>query len=183
MACKGKRITNPVNQQTIEFIATAKDTNGQELEMVATWEPHTFQPALHYHPYQDEIFKVLEGELTLNLNGKKVQMQKGESVLIASGMVHSMWNDSSQRVVVNWKVFPAMDTEYFLETGVGLAADGKTGRNGMPDILQIALLAQRFRREFRLIKPSYWLQRILFSLLIPLALLSGRKAVYEKYVD
>ena len=183
MAYKGKRISNPVNKQTIEFVSTAKDTSGGQLEMISTWEPKSARPAEHYHPYQDEVFKVLEGELTLSLNGKEVLLHAGESIHIPPKAVHAMWNNSNKKTKASWTVFPAFQTEYFLETGMGLAFDGKTGKNGLPGILQVALLAQKFSKEFRMRKPSYLLQRIIFCLLTPMALMAGKKAVYRKYID
>lgn len=183
MAYKGKIITNPVNRQSIEFVTTSKDSNGKQLEMIATWAPHSIKPLEHYHPRQHEKFSVVEGELTKLLNGKTCVLSQGQSVDIPAKAAHAMWNNSDKKAVVKWKVLPAMRTQYFLETGVGLAVDGKTGKNGMPDILQTSLLAQKFRKEFRLYKSPYLMQRIIFILLTPFALLSGKKAVYKKYLD
>lgn len=183
MAYKGKRITNPVNRQTIEFVTTAKESSGQQLEMISTWEPVSFKPAPHYHPYQDEVFQVLEGELTLLLNGRTWQLCEGDSVHIPANAVHGMWNASAENVVARWKVFPALNTEHLLETGMGLAADGKTGKAGIPDILQVSLLAMKFKKEFRLRKPSFLLQQIVFYVLTPFALLNRKRAIYSKYID
>lgn len=183
MAYKGKRIFNPVNKQTIEFITTSKDSNGKHLEIISTWLPQSLKPAPHYHPYQDEVFTVIKGELTVMLRGRAYTLREGENLHIPPATVHSMWNESGEEVVVNWKIFPAMNTEYLLETGVGLAADGKTGRKRISGLLQVALLAKKFRKEFRLKKPSYLLQTILFSLLAPFALLSGKRAIYPEYID
>lgn len=183
MAYKGKIITNPLNKQTIEFVTTAGECNGKLLEMVATWGPYSIKPMEHYHPCQDEEFTVLEGELTVRLKGKTFPLQQGDSIDIPANAAHAMWNDTDKKTTVNWKVFPALNTEYFLETGIGLAADGKTSKNGMPDILQTSLLAKKYQQEFRLNKPPYIIQQILFALLTPFALLSGKRAVYEKYID
>jgi len=183
MAYKGKRITNLLTGQTIEFISTSKETHGKLLEMVATWEPHSKEPMEHYHPAQDESFTVLDGILTIAINGRKWALLKGDSIDIPAGATHAMWNAGSKKAVVTWKVSPALNTEYLLETGMGLASDGKTSKNGMPGILQTTLLARKYRDEFRLNKPPYLLQKILFGLLTPLALLSGKKAVYTKYID
>jgi mannose-6-phosphate isomerase-like protein (cupin superfamily) len=183
MAYKGKRITNPANKQTIEFVTTSKESKGRLLEMIASWEPYSIKPMEHYHPYQDEQFDVLDGEMSLMLNGKTYILQKGDVVKIPAKTVHAMWNHSDNKAVMNWKVSPALHTEFFLETGMGLVADGKTGNNGMPGMLQTILLAQKYRKEFRLHQPNYILQRIVFAVLTPFALLSGKKAVYEKYID
>lgn len=183
MAFKGKQITNPVNRQTIEFLTTAKESNGQMLAMISTWEPCSAQPATHFHPVQDEVFCVLEGELTLELDGEKRKLRRGETIHISANTVHSMWNESAEKVVAHWKVFPALQTEYFLETAMGLAADGKVGKKGVPDILQVSLLAKKYRREFRLQKPAFLLQQVMFCILAPLAILRGKKAVYPQYID
>ena len=110
-------------------------------------------------------------------------IRKGNVIHIPAGTAHVMWNNSSKLAVANWKVIPAYDTEYFLETGIGLAAAGKIGRSGMPGLLQVSLLAQRFSREFRLHKPPFFLQRLLFCFLKPIALLSGKQPIYKEYID
>jgi quercetin dioxygenase-like cupin family protein len=184
MAYSGKRIVNPHSGQTIKFIITAKESKGEKLEMITSWLPHSQKPAEHYHPFQEEYFKVMEGELTITINHKETRvLKKGDVMYIPAGTTHAMWNNSSKQAVASWKVFPAYDTEYFLETGIGLAAAGKIGRNGMPGLLQISLLAQRFSREFRLKRPSYLVQQILFGLLKPIALLSGKQPIYKEYID
>jgi hypothetical protein len=46
-----------------------------------------------------------------------------------------MWNNSDGKTIVNWKVQPARNTENLLEMASGLANDGKTNANGLPNIL------------------------------------------------
>lgn len=176
-------IINPVQKQSIEFVTTARESKGRLLEMIATWEPHSMKPRPHYHPYQDELFVVAEGEMTVLLDGNIHVLRKGDSIEIPANSVHAMWNNSDRKAIMKWKVAPALKTEYFFETGMGLAADGKTGKNGMPGLMQAALLGQRYRKEFRLHQPHYLIQRILFSILTPFAKLAGKKAVYPKYID
>jgi hypothetical protein len=94
-----------------------------------------------------------------------------------------MWNDADDRAIVNWKVYPALDTEYFFETGMGIATYQRTNQLGMPGILQIALTANKFSRMFRLAKPSFTVQQIVFALLSPLAYLAGYKPQYKEYID
>jgi hypothetical protein len=94
-----------------------------------------------------------------------------------------MWNASTGKTVINWQVRPAMNTEYLLETTTGLVNDGKTTANGKPGLLQIALIANRYADVFRLAKPPYVIQRILFAILTPFAYLAGYKALYQKYLD
>lgn len=183
MAYKNKIISNPVTNQTIEFLQTAKDTAGSLLEMQSTYAGKSKEPAVHYHPKQQELFTVLEGELTVILNGHKSILKKGNQLQIAANEVHSMWNDTDGTTVVNWKVWPAFDTEYLLETATGLAIDSKTNKDGMPNILQLSLTGVRFDHVFRIVKPPHTILIFLFYFLTPIARLLGYKSVYEKYID
>ena len=183
MAYRNKSICNKPTGVDVIFLQTSKDTNGALLEMQATYRPRSREPVVHYHPVQTELFTVISGELTVRLIGKLVTLRRGEQLEIKPNTVHSMWNNSGEPTVVNWKVQPAMKTEYFMETAAGLATDGKTNLDGMPDLLQSALMANHFSREFRLAKLPFAIQQIAFLFLVPMAILFGKKAVYSKYVD
>lgn len=183
MAYRGKIINNPAARMSIHFLQTKKDTGGKLLEMEATYQPHSTEPLMHYHPNQAEDFTVLEGELTVTVRGETSTLKAGDSLHIARGVQHAMYNASNNKTVVNWQVRPALDTEHLLETTAGLAADGKVNKKGMPGILQVALMANKYSRVFRLSKPSFAVQKILFTVLSPFAFLAGLQADYEEYLD
>ena len=183
MAYKNKLISNPKTGQEIKFLQTAKDTNGQLLQMEVTFGAYSKEPLAHYHPVQKEVFTVISGQIQVRLNTEVKILKKGDTLHIDENVVHAMWNNSGTKAVVNWKVQPALDTEYFLETTTSLASDGKTNENGVPGILQVAVMAKKFSHVFRLSKPPFVLQTILFSLLTPFALLAGYKPMYKKYID
>src|SRR6476469_1289446 len=125
MAYKNKIIRNPITGHTLKFLQTAADTGGQLLEMEATYSVASGPPPPHYHPAQNEDFTVLEGCLSVEFNGELKQLHPGERLHIPRNTVHAMWNAAGIKTVVNWQVRPALITEYFLETGTGLARDGK----------------------------------------------------------
>lgn len=181
MAYKGKIIRNTITGQEIKFLQTSVDTEGDLLEMQSTFSPTSNKPPAHYHPSQREDFVVEEGELTVCLNGVISVLKKGESLHVPANCIHSMWNASNKKTIVNWKVCPALSTEYFLETIFGLSNDGKTDQTGRPSIFQVALLSGKYANVFRLTKPSFKVQKVVFSLLAPVAHLKGYKADYEKY--
>ena len=151
--------------------------------MEATYNVHSKEPAPHCHPYQTEDFTVLSGEMTVRLHGQLRVLKQGDTLHIPKNTEHSMWNHTDQRAVVHWKVQPAMETDHFLENFTGLANDGKTNATGMPNLLQIALLANRYAHVVRLSKPPFAVQKILFSILSPIARLAGYQSSYEKYID
>lgn len=183
MAYRNKVIRNPVTGQSIRFLQTSCDTEGQLLEMESTFAPHSTEPLAHYHPQQHETFEVLEGSLHVRINGKLRVLGKGEKLEIPPSTPHSMWNASGVRTMVNWRVEPALSTEYFLETGMGLAAQGKVNKKGMPSLLQTVLLAHRYKQVYRLAKPAFFLQKAVCKVLEPVARMKGYKAVYEELID
>jgi mannose-6-phosphate isomerase-like protein (cupin superfamily) len=183
MAYKGKVLENPLTGQDIRFLKTAKDTQGKFLEMESVYPTISVEPTEHYHPAQEEDFSVISGELTVKMNGSIAVYKAGDHFYIPKGVAHAMWNASSEKTVINWQVRPALSTEYFLENANGLVREGKTNTKGMPDLLQVALIANKYKSVFRLANPPYAVQRILFSVLAPFAYLAGKKAEYKKYID
>lgn len=183
MAYRNKRISNSKTGQEILFIRTAKETHGSLLEMQTTYHARSAEPMMHYHPLQKEDFMVLSGELTVRLNNKVQILRQGDTLHIPAGKSHAMWNNSGSKTIVNWQVRPAMNTEHFLETGMGLANDNKVNEKGMPNILQVSLLANRFSNVFRMAKPPYMVQKFIFTVLSPVAWISGYRGMYKKYID
>ena len=183
MAYKNKLLINHLTGQDILFLQTAKDTDGKYLEMETTYHSNSTEPPLHYHPFQSEDFTVLSGEVTVKLNSGKRILKQGDTLHINPKESHAMWNASGNKAVVNWKVQPAMNTENLFETMNGLIKDRKTNGKGMPGILQISLTISKFSPVFRLTKPSYIVQKILFSIIKPVALLAGYRGMYKKYID
>jgi len=183
VAYKNKIIRNNKAGQDICFLQTSKDTNGTLLEMEAIFSAHSKEPLPHYHPVQCEDFTVLAGQINVRINGQVKVLEAGERLHIAPNTIHSMWNDSDEKTVVNWQIRPAMNAEYFFETLAGLAADNKTDESGKPGVLQIVLTASKFSNIFRLAKPSYRVQQILFKVLSPFAYLTGYRPTYKQYLD
>jgi quercetin dioxygenase-like cupin family protein len=183
MAYRNKVLKNPRTGHTIKFIQTAKDTDGQLLEVEASYPSRSIIPPLHYHPYQEEDFLIVKGQMTLRMDGKIMLLKAGDRLHIPRNTPHSMWNSSGSEAVVNWKVQPALDTEHFFETTAGLAADRQLKKNGRPKLFQSVLMANKFSKVFRLSKPPYTIQRIVFAILIPFAYLAGYRPAYAKYFD
>jgi len=183
MAYKGKIINNKKTGQQITFIQTGDDTGGELLEMESLFQPNSTEPVPHYHPLQVEDFVVLEGEITVRTNGELTILKQGDQLHVKKNQVHSMWNHSKNIARVNWKVMPASETEYFLENGIGIANKNKTNDKGMPGLLQVALLANRFSHVYRVAKPPYAVQKFLFTVLTPFSYLAGYSSCYKEFVD
>lgn len=183
MAYPGKVVENRFIGQTLKFIRTSKDTNGEWLEMETTYSSQSREPVAHYHPFQEEWFEVTQGELSIRMDGRILTLNPGDKIHIPSHQAHSMWNNSAGKTVANWIVKPALRTEEFFENAYGLAQDGKVNKRGMPGFLQLVLFVSEFSNEFRLSNPPYFLMRILGTVLSPISRILGYKATYGKYSE
>src|SRR6185437_956880 len=181
MAFAGKIIFNKKTGQLIKFIRTSDDTEGKLLEMSASFPPQSFRPPMHYHPNQTENFRVVSGSLTVNIDGETILLEQGETLEIPPNVSHSMWNNSRSKTIANWQIQPALQTEYLLETLTGLANDNRTNSLGVPSLLQKVLTARKYNASLRLTSPAYFIQRILFAIITPIAILSGYQADDKKY--
>jgi quercetin dioxygenase-like cupin family protein len=182
MAYKNKIIANPLVGLHVKFLQTAKDTNGKLVEMEASYRPYSKEPPSHYHPYQEEDFIIVKGQMTVRIEGKILLLNQGDTLHIPANTVHSMWNNSAGTSITKWKVQPALDTECFFETTCGLASDKKRSKR-MRSLLQKSLMANKYSNVFRLAKPPFFIQKILFIVLTPFAWLIGYRASYKRYFD
>ncbi|HEX6710827.1 MAG TPA: cupin domain-containing protein [Rubrobacter sp.] len=181
MAKKGEILDNPITGQGIIFRQTAEETDGTLLEVEAVYtKPSPSRPPTHYHPAQEERFEVLSGEVRVQVGGEARTLREGETLVIPAGTRHEMWAEA-EGVRVNWQTRPAMKTETFFETVWGLSRDGMTGSNGTPNLLQAAVIAQAYANEFRLARPPWLMQRVLFAMLARLGRLFGYRASYPQY--
>ncbi|HSS72015.1 MAG TPA: hypothetical protein VLK53_00480, partial [Gaiellaceae bacterium] len=59
----GDTIHNQVTGETITFLATSADTDGEAVVIETVVQPDGFVAAAHVHPSQSERFAVAEGTL------------------------------------------------------------------------------------------------------------------------
>ena len=179
MANRGVVLENPVTGQRIVFEQTAGDTDGELLEVESVYtQPTPSRPPVHYHPAQEEHFEVLAGKLCVIIDGERKTLDEGETLVVPEGTPHTMWAESAG-VRVGWQTRPALETEAFFETVYGLARDGKVNSKGTPNLLQSAVIARSYAREFRLASPPWPVQRLLFAVLAPIGKLLGYRATYR----
>jgi quercetin dioxygenase-like cupin family protein len=60
----------------------------------------------HRHPALTERFTVLEGELTLKLDGRTSIVRKGESAVVEKGVWHHSWNAGDRDTRYAWRSPP-----------------------------------------------------------------------------
>ena len=141
-------IENPVIGERITYLITAKQSNGEKTLLEIQLGPKGGNP-LHYHRFT-ESFKVLEGELTVQISKGKKKLKMGETASVPSNAVHRFYNPSAKPVVFIYELNPACeDFENVLRIGCGLANDGKAGSNGMPkNLWHMAILMNMAEGSF-----------------------------------
>jgi quercetin dioxygenase-like cupin family protein len=107
------------------FLATGEDTNGK----YALWEalvPPGGGPPPHVHSREEEGFYILEGEITLTINGERVVAMAGMFANMPVGTPHSFKNESNKPARMLISVAPAGLEKMFFEVGVPLAEGATT---------------------------------------------------------
>ena len=113
-----------IGQVEIRFLLDDKDTNNQMLLFESVFPPGAKVAAPpHYHQHVDEIGYVLEGILTITLDGKKNDFGPGESCFIPRGVVHHITNNTTQPAKALAMMTPALiSINYFREMSALIGA-------------------------------------------------------------
>ena len=133
---------------TLLFVKTAADTDGELLEMEATYEPSSMPPIPHFHPSQREHFEILEGTMHARIDGAERELRAGDELDVEAGIVHAMWNEGPEPARTLWQTRPALRTEEFFEQTAAVFREAQEqGRD--PDGEKLAEIVQTFSDEFR----------------------------------
>ena len=138
-----KTIRNPAIGYRNTFLQTDVETNGELLQIMYAVETPESKPVIppHIHLQCEERFEVMQGHLGVILDGERQQLGLGEQVLIPPGTPHTFWNAGEDELRFITDVRPPGQLQTYWETVFGLAEDGKVGKNGLPNLLQLAVVA------------------------------------------
>jgi len=180
MATKGQTIANPLTGDSYEFIETTQDTEGECVTMKATLVKKGKVVPNHFHVLQDESFEVVSGKLTIWLNGQTTVLSAGQKITLPKKQPHNHFNDGPEPVIYIQKVTPALDIEFLVENLIGLAADGKA-KNGDYGLVQNLVTMKYLDSKTYLADIPTNVQKILVSIIAPVARRMGYRAIYKKY--
>jgi hypothetical protein len=128
----------------LRFIRTGAETEGELLEMEATYPGDGSMPPMHLHPKQGERFEILEGSMRTIVDGEERVYGQGESFEVPAETPHQMGTNEPTRM--RWEVRPALRTAEFFER---LYGEGPGSAREMGD----GFFAE-FDEEFRLANPT-----------------------------
>lgn len=169
----GDRLENAVTGEVLIFRETAADTDGERIRFETIVHPGGFVAAAHVHPNQTERFDVLEGEVRFRVGGEELVLQPGGTTVVPPGTPHRFWNAGSTDARFICEIAPALQFESLIETMFTLAEEGRTNARGLPNPLQLAVIARAHFDTVQLPFPPAVLQRAALGVGAPLGKLVG----------
>lgn len=176
-----KTVKNPAIGHEITFLKTAAQTNGQLLQIEYRVNQPETKPTipLHIHLECSERFEVVSGQLGVIYDEKRLLLRVGEEIFIPPRVPHTFWNAGDGELRFITDVRPPGSLQTYWETIFGLAEDGKVNRNGLPNPLQLAVVAPLADSYFAGV--PIWLTNLFITIAGGLGRLLGYKASYPKY--
>ena len=141
----------------------AASTGGAYVEMDCTVDPGS-GTMIHYHPEQEESYRVLDGTLEVFLEGRWRALPAGESLTVPRGAVHGFRNASGAPARFLNVHRPALGFERHLETVDRLARSGKVrGTKDLRSLIYLSMSAVEHRPDVP-VRPPYWVVKLLAAL-------------------
>lgn len=182
MLKRGDVFDNPVTGERATIRLGTRETRGERLVIELELRGAGFGLALHRHPSIHERIRVESGSVGISIDGVVSIAELGKTIEIPPGVPHKFWNAGILEAKILMDIRPANRFEAFTRNMIGLAQDGKTGPKGMPNLLQLALIANEFDDVVQFLSPPRLLQSVLFPILAPFARLRGYRGSYSEYV-
>ena len=118
---------------------TGEDTNNQIVEWVNEVDPGVGIPP-HIHTREDEIFRVLKGQVEIMVGGKTTVLEAGDVAFAPKNVVHSWKIVGTEKASMSTSAFPAGIEVMFGELG--------ELPPGPPDFEKVAEICGRFGIRF-----------------------------------
>jgi hypothetical protein len=131
----------------------------------------------HYHKHFDEYWTVVKGTATFVVGKEKFQRQPGETFSAAKNVVHSLVNNTKEDVILITEMRPCADMAKMMSVIAGLQDDGE--KKWMFKYFYVEKKAGL--KEFS--TPTAIPIRIMTALLMPITMLIGKLAGWDKFLD
>jgi mannose-6-phosphate isomerase-like protein (cupin superfamily) len=145
----GDVLTNAASGERIQVLVTAAETDGAYLEWEDTWPAGHRRVAAHVHPEMEERWRVLEGQMQFEIDGKRLTAQVGDVVVAPAGSTHRGWNDGADPARLLVRMTPALRWADVIERLFALAEVGRTDSRGVPGRDDLVALLRDFPGELQ----------------------------------
>lgn len=123
-----EQTVDPVHGVRYEF-----ERQGNEVLTVDTWMQDGGGLPKHYHPVQEEIWWVVDGEVRFHLDGKWQNLRPEDGkVVVAPNTVHGLENKSGAEAHLRCEARPPLGLQEFLEDSARAAREGLFMKGGIP---------------------------------------------------
>jgi mannose-6-phosphate isomerase-like protein (cupin superfamily) len=175
MARTGQTIQNNIAGFTLQWLQTAKESNGEFVKCKMRLAPKSYMPVRHIHPGQTETFEIMTGKLRIECGGITKIIARQESFTVPKGKPHQWWNESeSDELEMIVTMAPAANWETQMEQVFGIM-----NAKGKLSFLQIMAMMKEY--DMYIAGPPLVFQKILSSVLYPFAKIRGIKKFYPEY--
>ncbi|MFD2784453.1 cupin domain-containing protein [Hymenobacter rubripertinctus] len=134
---EGQKLNILGDHQQIKL--TGKDTNGRFLAIYQDNSPNTQIP-MHVHQNEDEVYKIVEGEVEFTVGEKKSVLKSGDTIFLPKNIPHAWKVVGKSNAKVYLDIFPSGLEDMFEELSKLPA--------GPPDFPQIAVICRRYGISF-----------------------------------
>jgi len=128
-------IINKATGDTIEFLQTSKETNGEMSEFIMILAPKSSwaKKPRHFHPFQTETFEIISGELNLTVgDNHHILTSASEKIVVNKFVLHSFWNNTNEHVKFKAEIYPPINIEKGLRLTYSLSEKGKISKSNIP---------------------------------------------------
>jgi mannose-6-phosphate isomerase-like protein (cupin superfamily) len=182
---------NPRLGQRVRFLTLPAETGGRGFTLEYVYQPFTGKTAVpaHLHTHATETFEILSGAAKYRVGDRERSARKGDWISLPAGVAHvHPWSVSADELHVRQTTeVSGLDGEGLLAslqalvTLFGLAAAGKVNGNGLPNILQLAVLIRSTMPGTYIAGIPTTIQRLLFGGLARIGEVAGYRTAYPEF--
>jgi quercetin dioxygenase-like cupin family protein len=125
-----------IGSLALRFLADETQGSGNLVMFEMTVPPNARVPAPHHHRDVDEMVYVLQGTLTMSLDGQKRALGPGDSLFVPRGAVHGFENPGPETARSLAVLTPgSIGRRYFEELAAEINVAGKPDLAKVKDIM------------------------------------------------
>lgn len=121
-------------------------------------------PPIHYHPLQEEVFYIREGELTVFKNDRWIKLHAGESFVIPAKTPHSYKNSSGQPVLFDFCITPRVRFREMIEEMDKYVQQQKIRGTDFKSIAHLCRVMNAYPDVTQSVKPPQFVVRLMAGL-------------------
>jgi mannose-6-phosphate isomerase-like protein (cupin superfamily) len=144
-------------------------------------EPLAEGPPPHIHSTFDEVFEVVNGRLTVWVDGEIKEIGPGEKLTVPKGTPHKPYNQTTETIRTKGTIAFPEKFAYHLPQVYGILEENPEFAYPPGMLLQMALFNTSGFDSYIADGPPVALQKIIGFVVTPLARLLGYRSYYSKY--